>query len=540
MDSCIIQLTDAAHKHGNFNIRQCGKDFFPPDVFGGSSKKAGLGVQITLKADGLSIPVKTDIPTDNKTGKPRWIFRKRSWVKEFVRYNNLKPDDTVRISRIDNRTYEIVPENNHGQGSPKPKLRETRETRQGTREERRVGIYHKNLEPTIASDVTHNTPLERLNLNWSEKDLREKERTKHVHRLHPYLGKYIPQLVEIFLRKYFTPGQTVLDPFVGSGTTSVQANELGINSIGYDVSAFNILLARAKTDKYDLIKARKEVLDVLKKVRLATQIDKRQASFFVEDLPDELKELLSETDNEYLKEWFAPRTLRELLTYRYFIETGTYDYRDLLKVILSRSARSARLTTHFDLDFPKNSQREPYWCYKHSRTCSPVKEAFKFLNRYSMDTLRRIEEFASVRTDASVEFYHGDSRKMRIPHIDGVMTSPPYVGLIDYHDQHAYSYHLLGLPRNCHNEIGPASKGRSEEAKRQYKNDITVVFYRVLEAMKSGGHLIVVAHDRNNFYSDIANSIGVEVEDIVRRHVNRRTGRRAGSFFESVFIWRKR
>lgn len=30
--------------------------------------------------------------------------------------------------------------------------------------------------------------------------VREFERTKHVHRLHPYLGKFIPQLVEVFLR----------------------------------------------------------------------------------------------------------------------------------------------------------------------------------------------------------------------------------------------------------------------------------------------------------------------------------------------------
>jgi len=539
MESRVIKLTNGDIKNNKLNIRACGHDFFPDDVLGGSTKNQP-GKHIIIKATGLLSPIKTDIPRDKKTGKTRWIFRKRSWVKEFVRYHNLKPDDTVRISRIDNRTYEVVPENNHGQRRPKQQLTIMGETHRGTREERRVGIYQTHSGPTRASDVTHDTPLEKLNLNWREKDLPERERTKHVHRLHPYLGKYIPQLVEIFLRKYFTPGQTVLDPFVGSGTTSVQANELGINSIGYDVSAFNILLARVKTAKYDLTKTRNEVLDILKRLRLATQTDKRQASLFFEDLPADLKDLSCETDNEYLKEWFAPRALRELLTYRYLIETGKYYYRDLLKVILSRSARSARLTTHFDLDFPKRSQKKQYWCYKHSRMCSPTKEAFKFLHRYSLDTLRRIEEFACVRTNASVELYHGDSRKMRIPHMDGIMTSPPYVGLIDYHEQHAYSYHLLGLTKNCHNEIGPAFKGKSEEAKQQYKRDIAEVFRRALKVMKSGGHLIVVAHDRSNIYDNIANHIGVEVEGIVRRHVNRRTGRRGNSFFESVFIWRKR
>ena len=51
------------------------------------------------------------------------------------------------------------------------------------------------------SSINSRTDLSELNLNWRERDLPERERTKHVHRLHPYLGKFIPQLVEIFLRK---------------------------------------------------------------------------------------------------------------------------------------------------------------------------------------------------------------------------------------------------------------------------------------------------------------------------------------------------
>ncbi len=119
-----------------------------------------------------------------------------------------------------------------------------------TREKKRIAVYSNSERPTIPNQVTRDTPLESFNLRWTEKDLSEKERTKHVHRLHPYLGKFIPQLVEVFLRKYFKAGQTILDPFCGSGTALVQANELGINSIGYDISAFNVLLSRVKTQKY--------------------------------------------------------------------------------------------------------------------------------------------------------------------------------------------------------------------------------------------------------------------------------------------------
>ena len=407
-----------------------------------------------------------------------------------------------------------------------------------TNEESRVEIYATSEKPTVAHEVSSDTSLEDLNLNWSERDLPEVERTKHVHRLHPYLGKYIPQLVEIFLRKYFRPGETVLDPFCGSGTMLVQANELGINSVGYDIFAFNVLLMRAKTTNYDLPKVRLEVLDILEKVREATLLENSQLGLWGSDNNNGLADL-DETDSKYLKDWFAPQALRELLTYRNFIVSEGYEYRDLLSIILSRSARSARQTPHFDLDFPKKPQKEPYWCYKHSRTCRPVQEAFKFINRYSHDTIRRIETFSELRTDAEVIIEHEDSKKANIPPVDGVITSPPYVGLIDYHEQHVYAYHLLGLVDKREKEIGPASNGSSKKAKEEYQADLGKVFKCIANSMQSGGRMIVVAGDRANLYDKIAELADLEVENIIKRHVNRRTGRRSTEFYESVFIWRK-
>lgn len=240
-----------------------------------------------------------------------------------------------------------------------------------------------------------------------------------------------------------------------------------------------------------------------------------------------------------MKTWFAPQALRELLAYRNLIEEGGYEYADLLKIILSRSARFARLTTHFDLDFPKQPQTEPYWCYKHSRECSPTQDAVKFLKRYSHDTLKRIGEFAALQSAARVQVEHADSREAELPPLDGVITSPPYVGLIDYHEQHVYAYRLLGLEDNRQMEIGSASSGASQRAKQQYVEDISAVFRNAMKSMSSGGRLVVVAADRANLYGEIAAKTGVEVEAILERHVNRRTGRRSGEFYESIFIWRK-
>ena len=103
-------------------------------------------------------------------------------------------------------------------------------------------------------------------LSWSESDLPERERTKHVHRLHPYLGKYVPQLVEALLARHLPRAKTVLDPFAGSGTTLVQSLEDGRDAVGIDVAAFNCLLMEVKTGEYNLFTLERELRDSLRRL----------------------------------------------------------------------------------------------------------------------------------------------------------------------------------------------------------------------------------------------------------------------------------
>ncbi len=377
---------------------------------------------------------------------------------------------------------------------------------------------------TDFASVVPNTPLEALNLNWREQDLPERERTKHVHRLHPYLGKFIPQLVEIFLRKY--KPTLVYDPFAGSGTTLVEANALGIDAIGTDISLFNVLLSKVKTADYDIPLLEKEVQDILNRFNT-------YKSKFAND--EKVNKIFS-TDNEYIQQWFAPNTQRELLCYLRLIKD--YTYQDLLKIVLSRSARSARLVTHFDLDFPKAPQTKPYDCFKHGGMCEPVREAYKFLSRYTIDTLYRVKEFSKIKTNAKVIVNHDDSREVKLPQgIDMVFTSPPYIGLIDYHDQHKYAYQLLGLKNNETREIGPAKQGQSQQAKQAYIQGINDVLVHTRDYMAKNALTLIVVNDKHKLYQPDA--AGFKEIGRVERHVNRRTGIREGAFYESILIWQK-
>ena len=407
-----------------------------------------------------------------------------------------------------------------------------------TSEENRVSLYTDAEPPTCAAQVRGTTPLGALSLNWTERDLPERERTKHVHRLHPYLGKYIPQLVEVFIRKFLSPGEIVLDPFCGSGTTLVQANELNVHSIGCDISAFNVLLSNVKTAQYDIATLKRETADILERAAgLTNQQECGNQTALLWD--GGLSTPVPVEVNDYLNKWFAPQALAELIAFRSLIDQ--YQYQDFLKVVLSRAARSARQTTHFDLDFPKTPTTQPYQCYKHNRICAPTKTAFKFLTRYCADAVRRIEEFSRLRSSASVRCIHADSRLVEdLPTIDAVITSPPYVGLIDYHEQHRYAYELLALDDNHNCEIGAAFRGQGRAAKEAYCADMAAVFGNIVSKLRAGGVLVVVAADKHSLYPRILDGLGLVSEATLLRHVNRRTGRRAGEFYESIFVLRKR
>jgi DNA modification methylase len=345
-----------------------------------------------------------------------------------------------------------------------------------------------------------------LELSWSEAELPERERTKHVHRLHPYLGKYVPQLVEVFLRRYGRPGRLVWDPFAGSGTTLVEANAFGAPAAGCDISAFNCLLARVKTAEYE---------------REALLADAAALADVA------MQDLTPGHVSPYLRSWFAPRALAELLAFRARIDGTAYP--DLWRIVLSRAARSARLARHFDLDFPAEPVRGEYFCHKHRRVCRPVEEAGKFLRRYARDAVTRVLAYADVRRSSEATVLHGDARVLDPPEpVDLVVTSPPYPGLIDYHEQHVYAFELLGLERRDEDEIGRGVAG--------YCEGVSEILVRARDALVPGGRIVIVVNDRRGLYEGILADAGLRLEERTARHVNRRTGRRKGEYFEDVLV----
>ena len=119
-----------------------------------------------------------------------------------------------------------------------------------------------------------------------------------------------------------------------------------------------------------------------------------------------------------------------------------------------------------------------------------------------------------------------------------MITSPPYPGLIDYHEQHRYAYELLGLEDKRAEEIGAAEAGTSKAAIASYVEDMIAVFKNTGEQLAPRAPVVIVVNDSRLLYPEILEGSSLEVDRRHTRHVNRRTGRRSGEFFEEVIVCR--
>lgn len=445
-------------------------------------------------------------------------------------------------------------------------------------------------------------------LNWalSFDQLREKDTTKHVHRIHPYKGKFIPQLVGYFLDQhidqfktevYFKKGDIVLDPFVGSGTTLVQSNELGIHSIGIDISSFNCLISQVKLLHYDLITLEKDIKNIVNftiyfetnnnikifeeeltkkiaefnnkyfptpefKYRLAKKeitfnYLKTKESEFLKIYESLVKKhnikLRQDKKDIFLDKWYIENVRKEI-NYVFNLIKKVKDKKNkrILAIILSRAIRSCRATTHSDLATLKEPQITTYYCYKHMKICRPIFSVKNMFIKYAEDTLYRLKEFSKLRTNSFSAIISEDSKTVDIfkeikkinpefyklmfkVKIKGIFTSPPYVGQIDYHEQHAYAYDLFGFKRKDELEIGPLYKGQGLEARNSYAEGISKVLLNCKKYLAEDFNVFLVANDKYNLYPEIARKASMKIVNVYKRPVLNRTERDKSPYSESIF-----
>jgi hypothetical protein len=69
----------------------------------------------------------------------------------------------------------------------------------------------------------------------------------HTHNFYRYPARFSPQFARAVIEAFTSPGDTVLDPFLGGATTAIEALVAGRRFLGCDLNPLAVFVARAKT-----------------------------------------------------------------------------------------------------------------------------------------------------------------------------------------------------------------------------------------------------------------------------------------------------
>ncbi|MFA5512679.1 MAG: site-specific DNA-methyltransferase, partial [Candidatus Kapaibacterium sp.] len=264
-------------------------------------------------------------------------------------------------------------------------------------------------------------------------------------------------------------------------------------------------------------------------------------------------ELLQSNSNSFLEKWFSKHVRDEIdFVFSQIKEVKNLRTKSLLSVMLSRTIRSCRATTHADLATLKEPVITTYYCAKHGKICKPLFSILKWWTSYCKDTIKRINQFDTLRTNTFQYCATGDSRNIDIINyleskkpefakiiknkkIKGIFSSPPYVGLIGYHEQHAYAYDLYGFERKDNLEIGSLFKGQGKEARESYVNGISEVLLNCKKYLADDYDIFLVSNDKYNLYPTIAQKAGLQIVNQFKRPVLNRTEKDKGAYSEIIF-----
>lgn len=259
-----------------------------------------------------------------------------------------------------------------------------------------------------------------------------------THWIYPYKGKFHPQMVRALLNIIgLKEGDKVLDPFLGSGTTAVEAKLLGVNCIGIDISPLCVLQSKVKTESI-------EVIDEIEKNK-ENILNKIKPSLFNQEGKSFL-EFINTLPNERTKNF----------------------YKMVYLVAVSDNARRGR---NFEQSFYRNLDLM-------------IKSVRDFQNIVKELDLKL----------GNTEIKTGDARRLPIENesIDGIITSPPYSIALDYVSNDAHALKVLGYELLEIREEFIGVRGQGTKRIDLYNQDMMKSYEEMYRVLKPGKYAAIV------------------------------------------------
>lgn len=289
-----------------------------------------------------------------------------------------------------------------------------------------------------------------------------------THGLFPYRGKFHPQMIKAIMNIIgLKPGETVLDPMAGCGTTCIEAAIIGVNSVGVEPNPFACLMSRAKLGELDMdTSAFKSLL--VHADEIAGHLDSR--------VSPQLR-MLPEADVE--RALSSQPALKELLLLCYLDAMG----------------------------------------YARRRTNKTPRNLFPELLRRYFDAVacfNRVRERLGLRLGYA-KIIEGDARRLDLPDesVDGIIFSPPYSFAIDYLENDRLQLEFLGVDVGALKEtmiglrVAPGQGNALGRKIETYFADMDAAIYECARVLRRGRCCVIVIGSNTN------QTGGVFLEDTV-------------------------
>ncbi len=295
-----------------------------------------------------------------------------------------------------------------------------------------------------------------------------------THGLFPYRGKFHPQMVKALINVMgLKPGETILDPMMGSGTVLIEASLMGIRSVGTDISPFCQFMAQTK------LAALRMPLDP---IRIALRDCKSVFSYFQENIgtskpgskirPRHSNPFFHEPASDYIHRPGMAAGLPAAC-----VSKPTRDF--LVLAYLDSAGYSARTT--------RNTP------YDHFRG---------ILQRYLFAAEKIQKVLGSVDLElAPATPLEGDARCLPVQDssIDGVLFSPPYSFAIDYLKNDSFHLEALGANLEALKEKMIGLRGGMPRQRFEfYKSDMGTVLSECARVLRPGGYCTIVVGTNDN------------------------------------------
>lgn len=339
-----------------------------------------------------------------------------------------------------------------------------------------------------------------IDYSWSFSDKTIKDTAYITHNYYTYPAKFIPQLASRLIKKYSNEYDTVVDPFMGSGTSIVESLINNRYSFGADINEIAYLISKVKTTPIDIKLLEKEYNLLSNKLLENKNLN---------DLIEKSKKIVP--DNERIDYWFKPKQKQDLSIILYLIyEIDNIDIRDFYLVAFSQILKTVSIWLQKSIKPTRDFNKKDKDVY--SLFLTQAKKMIKRHNLYNLmldkKMFENINEYRNIIC--------GDSRSLPFENeeADFIVTSPPYVTSYEYADLHQLPSLWFGYLNNLNDFrkkfIGSGCKKNTEDIDNSdLKSEIAV---EIIKNFKEGSKKHI---EIKNYYLDMLESF-IEMKRILK------------------------